>query len=584
MKFTDILYQKTNDELYNLAKLCYYAGAKRKDDLVGYIYSSITRPESLRRLWRKLDPLSQKAVAAAYHNDGEFNQVAFVAQFGSLPERSRGRWSWAAEPILFDLFVYNGHLPSELIPLLADLVPPPERFQVQGLANRPVALDVGGQLIDLICAETEQAGLHDLTAYLRLVDRGEIKVSASSARATIASIRRIMKNLLAGDFLSPPSTKNYRAGDTIRPFGLDVFAQEGGLVEQVRRTNDLAMTELGREFYQHQNPEILLQAFENWTQQGSFDELGRIAALKGLKAKGTVLTAPRVRREAIIEALSWCPVGVWIDIDDFYRAVKIWHFDFGIETTYYSNLYLGHKDHGSLYGETYWRLVKGLYINAIIWEYLGSIGAVDLLYTPPEGADFTNYIDFYYEDDYFSLFDGLKYFRINDLGAFLLGQAGEYVSAISRRPILFSTSPEREVVLTDPAKVTPNDQHLLEQMAVPLQSGRYRLNTQRLLTALEEGADLAHLTEFLSSRHAGPLPPNVLTWLETVAQHSRAFKLDGLALVIKVASSDLAEMVVTDPVLQKFCRLLDSKTIIIPANKERAFRAQLKTLEYILAH
>lgn len=580
MQLSEILYQKTNDELYNLARLIDYSGPKRKDDLVGHIYQTLTRPESLRRLWGRLDPLSQKAVASAYHHNGEFRPTAFVAQYGSLPARPQSRWmAWYVEPILFDLFIYNGYLPEELIPLLAELAPPPERFQVQGLKNRPAPVYSDGHPISLIDAETEQAGLHDLTAYLRLVEQGQIKVSATTSRATKGSIQKIMDNLLEGGFFA--FDEQFRAVDTIRPFGLDVFAQESGLVRA--RNGKTELTAAGRAFYQTQDPEILLEAFETWTEKGRFDELSRITALKGLNARGTMLTPPAKRREAVIEALSWCPAGVWIDIEDFYRAVKIWDFDFQVETGYYSNLYVGYKDYGSLYGETYWRIVKGLYINAVIFEILGSIGAVDLLYVSPDAAEFDLSFDFYYDEEYFSPYDGLKYFRINSLGAYLLGQAGEYVPAVPDAPPLFTISADKIVTLIAPDQMTPNDYSLLEQMAVPFKRGGYQLDTQQLLTSLEIGIDLNHLAAFLRSRHAGPLPEAVTAWLETVEQNSQAFKLAGEALMVRAQSAELVQEIMADAKLSKFTKKLDPKTVVIPANKERAFRQRLKELAYLLS-
>jgi hypothetical protein len=582
MELAEILYNYTNDHLKRLASLCDGRGYTRKDDLVRCIHRTVMVPESLRQLWPRLDALSQKAVAAAYHNDGEFNQTAFIAQYGALPERPQSLWAWQQQPILLDLFIYNGHLPSDLMPLLAELVPPPDKFQLAGLSERPTTFDVGGHPIDLMCAETEQTGLHDLTAYLRLVDQGQIKVSLTSYRATRGSIKKILDDLLVGDFL--PLPEKYRATETIRPFGLDVFAYGAGLVRRTRdRYDTFELTETGRALYQTQDPEILLEAFETWAQAGSFDELSRISALKGLGARNTRLTQPASRREAVLEALSWCPVGVWIDLQDFYRALKIWQFDFEVETTHYSNLYVGYQDYGMLYGDAYWAIVKGLYVNVVIWEYLGAIGALDLLYTDPQNANLDVGSDFFYYDElYFSLYDGLKYFRINNLGAYLLGQASEYVPSKPVPQALFTISADLCVTLTQPDELTPNDRSLLAQLAVPLEAGHYRLDTQQFLTALEEGADFDHLAGFLRQRHGGPLPVEVSAWLEKVQQNSQAFKRGEPALFIKAQSAELVDMVLADPVLQKFCYMIDQHTFVIPARREKAFRSRLKELEYIL--
>jgi len=580
MELSEILYQKTVDQLKQLAQLaddCHKI--TRKDDLVGCIRAMMLSPAALRQLWRQLDDLAQKAVTSAYHNDGEFNEAAFVAQYGQLPARPQHEWwSWRYQPILLDLFIYDTILPSDLIPVLQDLVPPPERFQVQGLTNAPkVVMSAHGAVIALMAAETEQIGLHDLTAYLRLVAQGALGISTSSRKITLSSIRKIVDSLMAEDFLPLPD--KYRANETIRPSGLDVFARGAGLVTD--HSYGLQLTETGQQYYQSQDPEILLEAFERWTQTGTFDELSRISALKGLGARATRLTQPTTRREAIIEALSWCPVNVWIDIQDFYRAVKIWHFDFDVETTFYSNLYVGSQEYGMLYGDDYWTIIKGLYINVVLWEYLGTIGAVDLLYTNPEEAGFAESVDIYYDESY-SLFDGLKYFRINNLGAYLLGQAGEYVPSQPLAPAIFTISADRTVTITQPDAFTPNDQYQLVLMAEPLENGHYRLDTQRILTALEEGHDWQYLVDFLRDRHDGLLPDKILAWLEEIRENSQVFKKGETALFIKVQSAEVAEMVMADSILRKFCKQIDSRILVIPANKEKAFRKRLKELEYVL--
>ena len=107
------------------------------------IHRMVMQPESLRQVWSQLDELSKKVIAAAYHNEGEFNQPAFVAQYGLLPERSqKGQWSYYYNPILLDLFIYHGQLPSDLMPLLVDLVSPPDKFQLTGFTKtqRPLRL------------------------------------------------------------------------------------------------------------------------------------------------------------------------------------------------------------------------------------------------------------------------------------------------------------------------------------------------------------------------------------------------------------------------------------------------------------
>jgi hypothetical protein len=217
----------------------------------------------------------------------------------------------------------------------------------------------------------------------------------------------------------------------------------------------------------------------------------------------------------------------------------------------------------------------------VLWEYLGSIGALDLLYVDPEDADLeAEYL--YHDEAYLSLYDGLQYFRINNLGAYLLGQANEYVPTQPLRQAFFTILDDLRVTLLQPADLTPNDRNLLEQVAVPIDDAQYRLDTSQLLTALEAGADLDHLAGFLQQRHSGSLPEAVTAWLDQIRQNSQAFTMGGQAIFIKAQSPELAQMVLDDPILQKFCHSTGRQTFVIPARREKAFRARLKELAYLL--
>ena len=149
--------------------------------------------------------------------------------------------------------------------------------------------------------ETELIGRADLLTYLQMVEQKQVKFGAKNNRLTAASVRKVMANLMAGDFRDEPESVTGRT--TIRPFGLDVFSQESGLMTRTGK-----LTKAGRDYLRTQDPEIMLTAFEKWSDSGKFDELHRIKNLGGLKSRGTRLTPPASRREKIIEALSWCPV------------------------------------------------------------------------------------------------------------------------------------------------------------------------------------------------------------------------------------------------------------------------------------
>jgi hypothetical protein len=314
--------------------------------------------------------------------------------------------------------------------------------------------------------------------------------------------------------------------------------RESGLVRN-RQTRKLSRE--GEALLRHQDTEALPYAFETWASQGKFDELSRIPAIKGQKSRYTRLTPPAMRHEAIVEALSWCPTEGWISVSDFMRALKIWHFDFELDLSDYSGLYVGDSIYGRLTESGGWTTAKRLYVNAVLWEYLGSIGALDLLYLPPDEA----YLDFEYHDiydEYYSLYNGLAYFRINPPGAYLLGQADEYVPSHPTDAALFSIDPTLVLTLKDPSTLTPNLLNQLAQFTVEEDREHYRLYNQQVLNALKSGSDLEQIADFLVRRHEGPLPKQITDWLEEVKANSRAVKSVGKALFIRASSQALLQL------------------------------------------
>lgn len=548
----------------------------RKADRIDYICRQMLSEDTLPGIWQRLDPMAQRAVSNAYHNEGVFDAQAFIAQYGELPPRpgKEGYYSsYYRQPVLFDVFVIDGEVPADLMPLLAKLALPVERFQLEGIETPPAVITQGQLDSQIHQAETEMVGRADLLTYLQLVEQGALSWGATNRELTAASVRKMYDSLVAADF--HPEPKKLTGRHVIRPFGLNIFAQGAGLVTAAGR-----LSAAGREYLKSQSPTLFLEAFERWVERGTFDELTRIAQLKGLNARGTRLSSPASRREKIIEALSWCPTETWIPIRQFYRAVKIWQFDFDVELTDWKQLYAGpYKDYGVMSGDDYWDIVHGLYINAVIMEYLATIGAVDVAYVS-EQISMIDHAE-YYIDSELSLHDGLLYFRINNWGAFLLGQADEYVPALPPQRELFAIDEALQLrVLTD---LLPNEQLQLDVVAEPVEKNVYQLSMEKLLTAVESGQEFDHLTDFLTRNHHGTPPEMVTDWLAQLKRNTKAFKEGATAILIQLKQPGLRAVIEQDAVLARLCRPLDDTTVLVLASNLKKLRKRLKELGYLLA-
>ncbi len=553
-------------------------GGKRltgKADRIDYICRQMLDKETLSGIWQRLDSVAQRAVSSAYHNEGMFDARAFIAQYEALPPRSQSRqpyYDYQRTPILFDLFVIDEQIPADLMPLLTDLVLPPERFQLVGVEVLPETVSQERDTYSVQLAETELVGRADLLTFLQLVDQGALKWSSTNKQLTASSLRKVYTQLLAGDF--HPEPEKITGRNVVRPFGLDVFTQGAGFV-----TYSGKLSPAGRKYLQTQDPALFLEAFETWAEQSAFDELTRIAQLKGLNARATSLTFPATRREKIIEALSWCPTHTWIDLQDFYRAIKIWQFDFNVEATQWNNLYAGpYRDYGYMSGDDYWLIVHGLYIKAVIMEYLATIGAVDIAYVS-EDISMVDQAG-HYIDSALSLHDGLLYFRINNWGAFLLGQADEYVPMLLPQRDLFVIDEGLQLhVLTE---LLPNERLQFEVMAELVGDKVYLLSTEKLLTAVESGQEFDHLAGFLTKHHRGVPPQSVIDWLAQLKRSVGVFTEGKTAVMIRLKDSSALTVIEHDTTLSRLCRPLDSTTVLVLSSNLNKLRKRLKELGYLL--
>lgn len=575
MMMSQALHQWTSETLKRYFDLL---GGKRltsKSDRVDYICRQMLDKETLPKIWQRLDSVSQRAVSSAYHNEGMFDEPAFIAQYGAMlsrPESGQPYYDYRRSPILFDLFVVNEQIPADLMPLLTDLVLPLERFQLEGVEAPPLTVTQSRVRYSVHQAETEMIGRADVLTFLQLVDQGALNWGSTNRQLTAGSVRKVYTQLLTGDFHPEPEKMTGRY--VIRPFGLDLFAQGAKLV-----TNSGKLSPAGRKYLQTQDPALFLEAFETWAEQSAFDELTRIAQLKGLNARATSLTFPATRREKIIEALSWCPTHTWIDLQDFYRAIKIWQFDFNVEATQWNNLYAGpYRDYGYMSGDDYWLIVHGLYIKAVIMEYLATIGAVDIAYVS-EDISMVDQAG-HYIDSALSLHDGLLYFRINNWGAFLLGQADEYVPMLLPQRDLFVIDEGLQLdVLTD---LLPNEQLQLGVVAEPVGDKAYRLSTEKLLTAVESGQEFDHLAGFLTKNHRGTPPQAVIDWLAQLKRNIGVFTEGSTAVMIRLKQPGLLAVIEQDTSLSRYCRPLDHTTVLVLSSNVSKFRKRLKELGYLL--
>lgn len=576
--------------------------APRKLDVIealeGYLFGS-----GALDLWNRLDPLEKAAVAEAVHGpDGELNEGAFVAKHGQLPAfATKEENHWARKPTLLRLLLHPSpggfkRIPRDLREKLLAFVPKPDRAKLntlpaippQAVRERTIREWKGAEVVyrsekvPLIERLSEQSALQDLRTVLRLVDQEKLRVSAKTFLPSNAAMA-VLDELLHGHDYFPLVEKREKwhpelGGVKTFSWPLLVQASKLGRVSGEK----LSLTKNGRTALDAPAAETLRSLWEGWLKNGIIDEFRRIDTIKGQQGKGARgFTPPEQRRRAITEALVQCPVGEWVETTEFSRFMRAAGFEFQVHGNPWV-LYICDPQYGSLGYAGYggWNILQERYMLCFLFEYAATLGIIDIAYEHPAGAR-TDYRGQWGTDDliFLSRYDGLKYFRLTNLGAFILGTAPAYEPGDLAPGVSLTVLPNGRVNV-DQGELSPDQTLLLEEFADREGPAQWSMNEAKALLAVEKGVGIAQFRAFLAAGDPQPLPEKMEGFLAGVEQRGAACVFKRKALLIECLSSEVAEIIATNFKTGKLCQRTGDRSLVVIEDKEKAFREALHSIGY----
>jgi hypothetical protein len=445
---------------------------------------------------------------------------------------------------------------------------------------------------DVLVSETERAAFHDLAAALHFVQQGKAGVSQATRLPTLPTLRQLRQRLLIGDYFEDDYE---RAEDAIRPLALIMLVQAAKWAAPTGSSNKLELTRRGQALLGVPiGPQHVREAWESWAKTDLLDEIGRVRAIHGQQARGTRLTKPAERREKFAAALRDSPPGRWVELDDFFRYLRAQGRELTVERTSETHLYVGSSmEYGWLgYSDNnYWDIVIGSFLRALLFEYVATLGMIDISYTLPDETPHS-FGEVYGldEDEFLSRYDGLLALRLTGLGAYALGLTDEYtppsVAVEVGAPVL-KVLPNLDIVITDSAAVLPNDRALLERIATGQSQDVYRLNRDQLLEAAGSGLDLAQVQGFLAAKSGQPaeaFPQIVRVFFEDLEKRLGALRETGRTIMIEGDDPYLLTELANSSALRSLVRLAtigERSVLLVPEDQETAARRALKKLGYI---
>jgi hypothetical protein len=430
--------------------------------------------------------------------------------------------------------------------------------------------DIGEHRVRL----TEQEAQLNLRTVLELCAAGELRCSEKTSRPSAATVRTVEEHLAHRDF--------YR-DDPIASFSWPLLIQAGGLatIEGGR----LRLTPKGRTALRKPPAEVIHQLWQRWLTHAVIDEFSRIEGIKGQRARN-VLTSAKTRRQTVATALTHCPPDEWIGVDALFTTMRRGNMSPTIARGERAlwKLYLLDAQYGSLGYDGFhaWEILEGRYTLAVLFEYAGTLGLLDLDYVHPSGAreDFRE--NWGGDDlDTLSRYDGLQAIRLTALGRYALGLNDTYQPPASKtetQPL--KVLPTLDVVAT--GIVSAGDQLLLSAYAEHTADRVWTISAASLLAAINTGRDLKDFATFLAQRTEHELPGSLRTLINDVTRRATQLTDLGYARVIECADPALTALLTRDRALHSLCRPLGDRHLAVALDQELKFRKALLKLGYVL--
>ena len=219
---------------------------------------------------------------------------------------------------------------------------------------------------------------------------------------------------------------------------------------------------------------------------------------------------------------------------------------------------------------------------AVLFEYAATLGLIDVAYVLPQLAR-NDFYDRWGSDDLscLSRYDGLRWLRINKLGAWVLGVADKFELEPIVSPPVFKLLPNLELVAGN-ALPNPADILFLDRFAQRQSPAVWQLTRDKVLQAIEAGLKVAELRELLSARTEGPLPQTVEVFLADIENKAGQIEDLGDARLIACQDPVIARMLISDRRLSSLCQLAGERCLVFKSSDESAFRRRLRELGFVL--
>lgn len=584
----------------------------RKLDIAAALASTLDPPK-LRELYERLSRDEKLVISEALYSEDGFEPNKFAAKYGTQVELYKRH---SREPAYLQLFVTyeifrQYRIRPILEPCMRTFVPKPAAPKIESASEVPKTLRVKTRhfrladsdparylsygksthvvqtekprtierIVEIAVKVADRAELAqiELGAVLKAVQDGKIVVSEKTGLPSTDTLHKI-RDIINGDYYQDYPPEDYAEIGPIRSYAWAVLLRGSSMVKQQGKKLTLngsnAIADYANTF------DMIRSIWKSW-HDVDFDEFSRVDSIKGQNGKGRYsMSRPRLRREAIEKTLADCPAHEWINVDEFLRFLRASGNDFCVSFRP-SSLYFYSAGYGGLggYGGDGEQLLQEEYTLCFLMEYAATLGLIDIAFVHPQYPR-RRFTGFWGTDDlsFVSRYDGLLYFRINELGEYCLGKKPQFKSRPRVEPRL-QVLPSLRISLVE-GSLSVGDRLVLDAFAENIDDGVWDLSREKSLVACEAGHDMQKLRELLTRLDDQELPDQVETFISQTIARSTSVRPSGNALLFTCKNADIAKEISGHSLMKNLCLLLGENQLVVKTADEQKFRKALRVIGY----
>ncbi len=283
----------------------------------------------------------------------------------------------------------------------------------------------------------------------------------------------------------------------------------------------------------------------------------------------------------IIGIIKKMPINKWVDIDNFYNNYFIHE---GITynlfaTQIFKGIYYDTKDKYGYTSKEY--IDKNSYYETILQPtikgsvfLMATLGLIDIAYDKPKNNIKRA------SKDYLSVFDGVKYLKLNNFGAYILGLTNTFDVAKKNEDIEIKLSDsELNIYVKGKSKVKTM---FLEDFADKINDSFYKVTYKSFLKDCSKSKNVENKINLFKSEISKDLPLIWREFFKDVKSRSDILEKEEEVVLYKLKNNpDLAYLFLKDHILKKYSLKVEKMMIAIKYSDLNKVRKRLNDLGYL---